>query len=333
MANEKTNEVKEIKEEQAVVEGYKHPEKENKDIYSHLTESDLNANYEPQEEAETTETNSGDKAEETEEVATKSVSEETAEEEVVEEDSSKKWDINGTTYSEDDMRTRMVKDYENLVSFSGKQSEKIGGYKQQISELEEKMLSGNTTEAKTTEQETDAVSPEDKDYDIYTKEGILTMARDITKQEIDKVKSQAIEEQKQSQMASASDSARIDFLSRHPEYTEDKAIVDLIQFGASKGIALGDASNKDSIENYLENIHGLKTGDYGFFTNEDSSGTKESSAKKAKAKTINMVNEAKKIKPTLGSVNSTQQEADYDNLSDEQWAKLPEEKRNELLGL
>ena len=46
-----------------------------------------------------------------------------------------------------------------------------------------------------------------------------------------------------------------------------------------------------------------------------------------------MVNEAKKVKPNLGNVNSTSTEVDYDTLSDDQWAKLPEEKRNELLGL
>ena len=46
-----------------------------------------------------------------------------------------------------------------------------------------------------------------------------------------------------------------------------------------------------------------------------------------------MVNEAKKVKPSLGNVNSTQTEVDYDNLTDDQWAKLPKEKRNELLGL
>ena len=46
-----------------------------------------------------------------------------------------------------------------------------------------------------------------------------------------------------------------------------------------------------------------------------------------------MVNEAKKVKPNLGNVNSSSTEIDYDNLTDDQWAKLPEEKRNELLEL
>ena len=196
-----TNKIEEIKEEQKIVEGYEQPKSEDKEesIYSHLTDKDLNADYKPQEEADVKEASGEDKAKETE-----SVSEETSKEEESQEDSSRKWDINGTTYNEEDMGTRMVKDYENLTSFSGKQSEKIGGYKQKIAELEDKIQTGNTTDAKTTEKETDSAPLEKKDYDIYTQDGMVAMAKDVARQEFEKIKSKAKEENKQVQFERAS---------------------------------------------------------------------------------------------------------------------------------
>ena len=153
-----TNEIKEIKEEQKIIEGYEHPEPKEggEKEFSHLKEEDLNADYKPQEEAEP--------AESSEEVSPET---EASEEVKTEEDSSNQWEINGTTYSEGDVSTRMVKDYKNLVSFSGKQSEEIGGYKQKIAEYESKMQ-GETPKEETKEEETESVSPENKDYNIYT---------------------------------------------------------------------------------------------------------------------------------------------------------------------
>ena len=315
-----TNEIKTIKEEQKIIEGYEHPEpsEEGEKEFSHLTEEDLNADYKPQEEAEP--------AESSEEVSPET---EASEEVKTEEDSSQQWDINGTTYKEGDMKDRMVKDYKNLVSFSGKQSEEIGGYKQRITELEAKLQDGNT-KGETKEQEVESVETEDKDYDIYTKDGLLEMAQDIARKEIDRTKSEAAEEYKQQEFADASDKAREEFVKRHPEFSEEGKIVELIQFGSSKGIALGDATNQESITNYLETSYGMKTGDYSFFTEKGSSGQKEPSTK---SKTMETVKEAQKVKPNLGNVNSTSTEVDYDTLTDDQWAKLPEEKRNELLGL
>ena len=325
-----TNEIKEIKDEQKVIEGYEQPQpKEGEDIYSHLTEQDLNADYEPQEEAEVSEASEEVSTENAEEIASSSASEEASEEEEITEESSQQWDINGTTYGKGDMDTRMVKDYENLASFSGKQAEQIGGYKQKISELEAQLQAGNTTEATTNENETDSAPTESKDYDIYTQEGMIAMAKDVAQQQIQSYEQQYQEKAKEQQFEDASELARVEFVKRHPEYAGEKDIVELVQFGASKGIALGDATNAESITNYLENVHGLKSGDYSFFT-ESSSGQKEPSAK---SKTIEAVEEAQKVKPNLGNVNSTQQEVDYDNMNDEQWAKLPKEKRNELLGL
>ena len=327
-----TNEIKEIKEEQKVVEGYEQPTtNESESIYSHLTEEDLNADYKPQEEADAVEASEEVSTEDVEEVASSTTNEEASEEVKTSEDSSQQWDINGTTYSKEDMETRMVKDYENLSSFSGKQAEQIGGYKQRITELEAKIQTGNTTEAKTAEKETASAPTESKDYDIYTQEGMMTMAQDIAQKEIERYKSETKAIAEEERQTNAAETAKENFIKRHPEYSE-QAIVELVQFGASKGIALGDTTNHNSITNYLENVHGLKSGDYSFFTENSSSGKKEPTLE-SKTKTIEAVEEAKKVKPNLGNVNSTQQEVDYDNLSNDDWAKLPEEKRNELLGL
>ena len=315
-----TNEIKEIKEEQKVVEGYEQPEvKEEGSEFSHLTEEDLNADYKPQEEAEP--------AEPSEDVSPET---EASEEVKTEEDSSNQWEINGTTYSEGDVSTRMVKDYKNLVSFSGKQSEEIGGYKQKIAEYESKMQ-GETPKEETKEEETESVSPENKDYNIYTQDGILELAKDAAREELSTREKTASEEAEKEQALNNAVASREAFSKRHPEYKTDEDYVKLIEFGATKGIALGDATNLESITNYLETSHGMKTGDYSFFT-ESSSGQGEPSTD-AKSQTIDKVEEAKKVKPSLGNVNSTSTEGDYDNLTDDQLAKLPEEKRNELLGL
>ena len=93
-----TNEIKEIKDEQKVIEGYEQPQSKEDDIYSHLTEQDLNADYKPQEEAEVSEASEEVSTENAEEIASSTASEEASKEEETTTESSQQWDINGTTY-------------------------------------------------------------------------------------------------------------------------------------------------------------------------------------------------------------------------------------------
>ena len=324
----KTNEIKEVVDEQEIVEGYEQPDVDKTaDGYSHLTEEDLNPDYEPPQEAKEEEPEADAQSEESPEVAKEGETEESEAKEESEEVSSKKWDINGTTYSEDDVTTRMTKDYENLTSFSGKQAEQIGGYKQKITELESELAAEKTH----ANEDANSDPANKKEYDIYTQKGLLEMVEDRAKAIVKESEAANLEKSKNDKFLSEAESARSNFSKNHPEYSDEKSVVDLIQFGVSKGLALGDNAGSEAIGHYLETVHANKTGDYSFFTKE-SSGT--DSKKTVQKETIKRVKESNKVKKGLSNVNSSNSNnIDYDALTDDEWAKLPDEKRMELLGL
>jgi hypothetical protein len=303
------NKIEVVEEEQIVVEMGKPEVIEG---FSHLTKEDLDPDYVPTKETEP----------EAEQVATKTEVSDTSEgEELVAEskDSPEAWNINGTSYNESDLPTRMVKDYQNLTSFAGKQAEEIGRYKHEIDTLKKepvKAVAANET----------PVDP--KSYDIYTQDGVQEIARDEAKRMIDKQNAVAIKAAHEKKFTDDANGARNQFMERHPEYADEATIINLIQETTARGLSLGAGADSDVMLNYLETAHAQKSNDYSYFM-ESSGNTKSETTKH----TVNKIEEGKKVKETLTKVNSSDTTIDYDALNDADWAKLPEEKRQELLGL
>ena len=319
----KTNEIKEIKEESEIVDGIDGAEKPVEG-FSHLTDADLDPDFEPPQEAKETE------AEEVAETTAVENAEEGEPEVKETEVSSDEWNINGTTYSEGDLTTRMTKDYENLSSFSGKQAEQIGGYKHRIDELESK-LAVDANINLPANPDANSQDANAKRYDIYTEEGILDMVNDRANAIAEAREADHVQTAKAKSFDVNADKARTEFTELHPEYKDEKAIVELIQYGTSKGLALGDASNAETMRTYLETVYAQKTGNYGFFTNKASD---LSDKKITQDETIKRVKASTKVDKGLSSVNSSETDGvDYDTLSDVEWARLPEAKRQELLGI
>lgn len=307
-----TNQIEVIEEEQKIVEE-ETPEEKSVEGFSHLTKEDLDADYvKPQEEAESKEEPTTTKTEESD-------TSESDSSDSKEEVSSKEWSINGTSYTEDDLGTRMIKDYQNLTSFVGKQAEEIGKMKQQLAEAKEE-------KAKSKEPEKDPTPKKDKDYDIYTSEGIQEIATDSAKRIVNEQAEAATKAAHAKRFTDDAASARAKFVERHPEYKSEEAIVSLIKESTAKGIALGANADSEIMTNYLETAHSQKTGDFSYFI-ESSGKTIDETA----TQTMNKINEGKKVKETLTKVNSAESSLDYDALTDDEWAKLPQEKRNELL--
>ena len=312
-----TNEVKVIKEEQTIVEG-ETPEVKPVDGFSHLTEEDLNPDYEPPKEAEPDKVDESVKTESSDDSENAEVN--TKEEEV----SSEEWNINGTTYNEEDMKTRMVKDYKNLSSFTGKQAEEIGKLKQRVTDL-------TTANSTTTPDESVADTGKDtnKEYDIYTPEGVKELATDVAKNIVDEQAKQQDEKRQDGEFKSAADVARKKFSENHPEYASEDDVVELVKKGNARGIALGAVPDSNSMLNYLETVHAQETNDFSYFSGD---ADKEQAETQTKT-TVEKITEGQKVPTNLSKVNSSELEIDYDNLTDAQWAKLPDEKRQELLGL
>lgn len=298
-----TNKIEVKQEESEIVEGF-----------NHLTDEDLNPDSSTPEEAK----------EETIEAEVKAEQSETETPESIPEDSSngESYEINGTTYAKNELDTRMIRDYKNLVSHTGRQAEKIGEYKSQISELED-----NLTEASKPESSDDKGVNYDN-YDIYSPQGIAKLAEDMAEKKL-----QAKQEEMQSNKTEDSfnkniEDAKSEFLKNHPTYSDDD-MLDLVNYGQNQGLALGQVTNADQVHNYLESVHSQKTGDYGYFTN------KEAGSQSTKvSKVVEKVREGQKVKAGLGNVHSSEEDGiDYDALDEAEWEKLPVEKRNELLGI
>ena len=167
MANEIN---KESQEEEVTVRAG--GELEPEEGYSHLTQEDLNPEFEP--------TDKETKVDNTE-VAQAEESESSPKEDKVEDNPSKvEYQINGTTYTDGDLEERMVKDYKNLASHTGKQAEEIGKYKAKVEELQ-KQMEAETTPNKTSEMYGDKKLAGDtpktnKSYDVFTEKGLKELS-------------------------------------------------------------------------------------------------------------------------------------------------------------
>lgn len=298
-----TNKIEVKQEESEIVEGF-----------SHLTDEDLNPDSSTPEEAKEEATEVEVKAEKSEAEAPESIPEDSSDGE--------SYEINGTTYAKNELDTRMIRDYKNLVSHTGRQAEKIGEYKSQISELQ-----GSLEEAKKPSSDEQADINYDN-YDIYSPKGIAKLAEDMAEKKLkaqqEELKSTETEKSFNGNIADAKDR----FLKNHPTYSDDD-MLDLVNYGQNQGLILGQVTNADQVHNYLESVHSQKTGDYGYFTN------KEAGSQSTKvSKVVEKVREGQKVKAGLGNVHSSEEDGiDYDALDEAEWEKLPVEKRNELLGI
>jgi len=295
--------------------------------YTHLTEEDLNPDYEPK--TEETDKENTEKAETSTEEADPVVEPETDSSEV--EDTSdepdKVYNINGSDYAQVDV-DRMANDYGHLSSFVGKQAEEIGGYKERIKILEEQMNADSPEQEK---------SAEEAAYDIYSEEGITRLANDIAEKKMTIFKEELAQGIAQDKYANDVIVAQNDFLQSHEEYKTEQDVVDLIQKGSDLGISIADLSTSEKIGNYFEHVHAATTGDYSKFSKEkDKGGDKpKKSTRKDVNKTVEKIMESNTVGGSLSDVGSEggDDNVDYDKMDFDEWEKLPQSKRNELLGI
>jgi len=299
-----TEKIEVAQEESEIVEGY-----------NHLTNEDFLSEPETPEEAK----------EEVKEVEVKAEESETETPESIPEDSSngETYEINGTTYTKDDLETRMIRDYKNLVSHTGKQAERIGEYKSQISELET-----NIEKAKQVSTEENSEINYDN-YDIYSPQGIAKLAEDMADKKLKAQQEKIQTTEVENNFNSNVEDAKKKFLENHPTFSDDD-MIDLVSYGQDQGLILGKVANADQVHSYLENVYSQKTGDFGFFTNQKSTGNEATKVNQV----VEKVREGQKVKAGLANVNSSEDDVtDYDALNESDWEKLPVEKRNELLGI
>lgn len=314
---------KESQEEEVTVRAGS--ELEPEEGYSHLTQEDLNPEYEP--------TDKETKVDNTE-VAQAEESESSQKEDKVEDSPSKvEYQINGTTYNDDDLEERMVKDYKNLASHTGKQAEEIGKYKAKVEELQ-KQMEAKTSPNKTSEMYGDSKlagdTPKvDKKYDIFTEEGIKELSRDIALKALEeKQVDLKRDEEKKTVEQIALDASKM-FIENH-KLDDDKYIGELANYGQKTGFQLQKVESTEQVANYLEHLHAMKTGDYSQFNTK----TVKESDSKVDTTTMEKVSEGQKVQKGLGNVNSSESDnVDYDNMSFDDWERLPRDKRNQLLGI
>mgnify|MGYP003114413700 FL=1 len=294
--------------------------------YEVLTEQDLNPDYEPTEEANV--------AEESNE-AQPTV--DAKEEEPVQEDSPKEvedqvYNINGASYSPEDIE-KMAKDYTNLTSFMGKQAEELGKYKERANNLEAQYANSDAN-AEESEKEVAPVELPDKEYDIYSKEGIAELANDMAEKKFQQYQQKKEEEDSNAQYLSNVATAQEAFMKEHPEYKSEEDVVNLIQDGAKAGIAAGDTSSPEALRKYLELAHATVKEDFSYFSGGVRAEKSGGNVSRDSNKTIEKVMEANKVDSSLSDVNSDGTGgADYDKMGFDEWERLPDDKRYELLGI
>tara|TARA_R110002020_G_scaffold72318_8_gene186187 strand:- start:2388 stop:3356 length:969 start_codon:yes stop_codon:yes gene_type:complete len=294
--------------------------------YSHLTQADLDPDYKPTEK-------------ETEVDNTESIQAEQSENAVMEDkskDSPSKVDeyqINGTTYKDGDLNDRMVKDYKNLASHTGKQAEEIGKYKAKVEELQ-KQMEAETTPNKTSEMYGDKKLAGDtpktnKSYDVFTEKGLKELSRDMAREVIEQKQAGLKKEEQKKTVEEIANEASKTFIKNH-NLKDDAYVGELVQYSQEKGYQLQKVESAEQVAGYLEHLHAMKTGDYSKLSNE----TVKKSDSKVDSTTMEKVSEGQKVQKGLGNVNSSDADnVDYDNMSFDDWEKLPRDKRNQLLGI
>ena len=291
--------------------------------YSHLTPEDLDPDYEQPTEKET-------EVENTESVQAEE-SENTVTEDKPEDSPSKveEYQINGTTYTDDELQSRMVKDYSNLASHTGKQAEEIGKYKAKVEELQKRMESLTSEDGSSNVYgDKESKKEEKKEYDIYTEEGLRELSKDMAKEALLETKKIDSKKQEKVKIQSIAKEATNTFMKDH-NLKDDSYITELVNFGNESGFQMNNVTSSEQVVNYLEHVHAMKSGDYTRFNK----GTKEA-IPKVDTTTMEKVSEAQKVQKGLGNVNSSESDnVDYDAMSYDDWEKLPRDKRNQLLGI
>ena len=291
--------------------------------YEVLTDDDLNPEYEPTEETEVTE--ESNEAQPKVDAKEDNSTQEDSPTEV--EDQS--YNINGASYKTSDI-DKMAKDYTNLTSFMGKQAEELGKYKERANNLE---AQDANSDSETSEPEAPVEVP-DKDYDIYSKEGIAELANDMADKKFSEYQSKQKEEDANARYISDCATAQEGFIKDHPEYKTEDDVVALIQDGAKAGIAAGDTSSPEALRKYLELAHATVKEDFSYFNSGTRAKKSGGKVSKDSNKTIEKVMEANKVDSSLSDVNSDGTGgADYDKMGFDEWEKLPDDKRYELLGI
>ena len=287
MLNNETEEAVETQEDSTdeVAEGY-----------SHLTKADLDPDYVP--EVVENEESEKDSPQDTTETETE-------------------YNINGATYMEGDLSTKMVKDYENLTSFVGKQSEEIGGYKSEIEELQLKVAELEV-ESESKDEDLDPV--EDA---VFSADKVKELAKKQVEEIIAEKETIAKEQAQKQEFDVVVDNARDKFIESHPDFTEDK-LVELVNKAAEKGIRFNLASpTEDDLVGYF-NMLAVAQG--GTAKTQQKNNKPSNSAKK--------IMEASKVKNNLSDASSADKDdIDYDMMSSAEWAKIPQSKRRQLLGI
>lgn len=291
--------------------------------YEVLTDDDLNPEYEPTEETEVTE--ESNEAQPKVDAKEDNSTQEDSPTEV--EDQS--YNINGAAYNKSDI-DKMAKDYTNLTSFMGKQAEELGKYKERANNLE-------TQDANSDSEISEPEAPVEvsKDYDIYSKQGIAELASDMADKKLSEYQSKQKEEDANARYISDCATAQEEFIKTHPEYKSEADVVNLIQDGAKAGIAAGDTSSPEALRKYLELAHATVKEDFSYFNSGTRAKKNGGKVSKDSNKTIEKVMEANKVDSSLSDVNSdgTKDNADYDKMGYDEWEKLPDDKRYELLGI
>ena len=272
--------------------------------FSHLTEADLNPDYKPESNAK--------------EESAKTDSPAKAEEKKVE------YKVNGTTYTDADLSTKMVKDYENLTSFTGKQAEDIGNFKSEINDLKMKIASLEAeNEAFSKPQEPETSEPKTPEDVIFSKESIGKLIDDKVKAILDAKAEEQAKMQQKTQFEQTVERAGKKFVEDNPDYDEN-SMLDLVNKGKEKGIIF-DSTNatEESVLGYLNLLNMA-----------ESKVKAASQTEKQPSDTAEKVKEASKVKSNLSDIGSTETDGrDYNDMSPMEWAKLPDNKRAELLGI
>ena len=291
--------------------------------YSHLTPEDLDPDYEqPTEKEAEVENTESVQAEESENTVTEDKPEDSPSK--VEE-----YQINGTTYTAEELESRMVKDYTNLASHTGKQAEEIGKYKSKVEELQKEM-ENLISKNKSSDVYGDKESTEEKkkEYDIYTEKGLRELSKDMAKEALLETKELDSKEQEKTKIQEIAQEATNTFMKDH-NLKDDTYINELVNYGNESGFQMKNVTTSEQVVNYLEHVHAMKSGDYTRF-NKD---TKEA-IPKVDTTTMEKVSEGQKVQKGLGNVNSSESDnVDYDAMSFDDWEKLPRDKRNQLLGI
>tara|TARA_X000001388_G_scaffold37133_1_gene26282 strand:+ start:5395 stop:6366 length:972 start_codon:yes stop_codon:yes gene_type:complete len=295
--------------------------------YSHLTQEDLDPDYQPTEkEAETKEV----------EDVQADTSENVKQQDKVEESPSKEeeYQINGTTYKADELQERMVKDYKNLASHTGKQAEEIGKYKAEIEELRRKVETPPNAESDIYGDKKLAGDENiEKKYDIFTEEGIKELSRDIALNTIQQSQKELETKQQKQTVEQIAKDASDAFIESH-SLNNDSYVTELVEYAKETGFQLQTVDSVDQVTNYLEHLHAMKTGDYSQFSKQTKEVKTPEPDTKVDSSTMEKVSEGQKVQKGLGNVNSSESDnVDYDNMNFDDWAKLPKEKRNQLLGI